>query len=287
MTAINDEIQESMRIAAEQQALEIGTRLEQEAQAEEEATFTRAREAAEAEQGVLPEKYQGKTAAEVYALMQKEIAYKAKQAEKGEPKDGESASEDGQEEASEEPDGETPAEEESEVSKALREASEEFYANEGRLDEATVAKLAELPSAELIKAWQELQSKAPIETPISDAEAAEIVKAVGGQDAYNDTLKWAAENLSEADRTAYDKVINSGNREATRFAVEALTQRYKNAVGFDGDAVSGGKAKNTGLKPYRSNAELRRDLANPLYQQDPAFRLDVETRLGASGELAD
>lgn len=279
MTAINDEIAESMRIAAEQQALATGERLEQEAAAEEEAIYTKAREAQEAEVAQLPEKYQGKTAAEVYALMQKEIAYKAEQAKKGEP------SEDDPEGASEEPDGETPAEEESEVSKALREASEEFYANEGKLDEATVAKLSELPSAELIKAWQELQAKAPIETSLSDAEADKIVQGVGGQEAYNQTLKWAAENLSPEDRAAYDKVISSGNREATRFAVEALHQRYKNAVGFDGDPLSGGTAKTAGVKPYRSNAELRRDLANPRYQEDPAFRLDVETRLAASGEL--
>lgn len=279
MSVIHDEIDEAQRLAREQTALEVGERLAEAQAKQEEDLFARAREAQEQEVGQLPEKYQGKSAAEVYALMQKELAYKAEQSKKGE------STEDDLEEASEEATEESPAEEESEAETALKEASEEFYKNEGKLDEATVAKLEALPSADLIKAWQKLQSQAEVPAPISDAEAQEIVTSVGGQEAYNQALAWAAENLSPEDRASYDQVITSGNKAATRFAVEALTNRYKAAVGFDGEAVSGGRAKATGVKPYRSEAELRRDLSNPRYQQDPAFRLDVEDRLAASGEL--
>jgi hypothetical protein len=278
MSVINDEIDETLRLAQEQQALEVGTRLEAAQAQQEEDLFSRAREAQEQEAAQLPEKYRGKTAAEVYQLLQKEREYEAQKA-KGE------STEDGQEEASEEAPEETPAEEDSEAITALKEASEEFYKNAGKLDEATVAKLEALPSAELIKAWQQLQAQTEVPALISDAEATEIVTSVGGQEAYNQALAWAAENLSPEDRTAYDQVITSGNKAATRFAVEALTNRYKAAVGFDGEVVSGGRAKTSGVKPYRSNAELRSDLSNPRYQQDPAFRIDVEDRLAVSGEL--
>jgi hypothetical protein len=279
MSVIHDEIDEAQRLAREQTALEVGERLAEAHAKQEEDLFARAREAQEQEVGQLPEKYQGKSAAEVYALMQKELAYKAEQSKKGE------STEDDLEVASDEATEESPAEEESEAETALKEASEEFYKNEGKLDEATVAKLEALPSADLIKAWQKLQSQTEVPAPISDAEAQEIVTSVGGQEAYNQALAWAADNLSPEDRAAYDQVITSGNKAATRFAVEALTNRYKAAVGFDGEPVSGGRAKATGIKPYRSEAELRRDLSNPRYQQDPAFRLDVEDRLAASGEL--
>ena len=279
MSVTYDEIEESQRQAREQQALETGNRLAEEEARQEEAVFNRAREAQEQEAAQLPEKYRGKTATEVYQLLQREREYEAKKAADGKPP------EEGQEEATEEAPEESPAEEESEAETALKEASEEFYKNEGKLDEATVAKLEALPSADLIKAWQKLQSQAEVPAPISDAEAQEIVTSVGGQEAYNQTLAWAAENLSPEDRAAYDQVITSGNKAATRFAVEALTNRYKAAVGFDGEAVSGGRTKSSGAKPYRSEAELRRDLSNPRYQQDPAFRLDVEERLASSGEL--
>jgi hypothetical protein len=279
--SIDTEIEESMRVAAEQKALATGTRLEEEAAAEEEAVFTRARAAAEAEQGVLPEKYQGKSAAEVFALMKAEQEYLLTKAKEGEP------AEEGEEEAPEGEAEETPEEEESEAVTALREASEEFYANEGKIKPETLAKLEALDSKELLQSYLKLQAENVPEAPITDEQAVALVKSVGGQETYNKALEWAAENLSPEDQATYDKVIASRNPGATKFAVEALLARYKAAEGFDGEPVSGTKAKNQGVKPYRSNAELRRDLGNPRYQEDPAFRLDVETRLAASGELLD
>lgn len=279
MSAITDEIEESMRQAREQELIATGEKIEAELEAQDQALYDKGREAQEQEAAVLPEKYRGKSAAEVYQLLQKEIEYKAQKEKEGQPT--EDAPEGTPEEAAEE----TPAPEETEATTALREASEEFYANDGKLNAETVAKLEALPSADLIKAWQDLQSKATVTKPISDAEATEIVKAVGGQDTYNKALAWAAENLSADDKESYDAVIASGNKAATQFAVEALTRRYKEAVGFDGEAVSGGKVKTSKVKPYRSEAELRRDLANRRYQEDPAFRIDVEERLAVSGEL--
>jgi hypothetical protein len=278
MSAITDEIEETMRQARDQENLAVGERLEAELADQEDAVFQKAREAQLAEAAKLPEKYQGKTAAEVYALMQKEIEYNRAK------KETESA-EDAQEEAPEAPEAEEAEPEESEALVALREASDEFYKNEGKLDEATVQKLEALPSADLIKAWQELQAKAPPAKPISDEEATVIVKSVGGQETYNKALAWAAENLSDEDKASYDAVIASGNRAATQFAVEALTNRYKAAEGFDGSPISGGTVKTSKVKPYRSEAELRRDLANRRYQDDPAFRIDVEERLAVSGDL--
>jgi hypothetical protein len=282
MTAINDEIEEAQRLAREQEALATGERLTAELEADEEAIFQRAREAQEAELAQLPEKYQGKSAAEVYALMQKEVEYRLKQAKGEEPAD--EAQED-QEGASEQSEGESQETEETPAFQALREASEEFYASEGKLTPETLQKLEALPSADLIQAWQALQAQAPPAKPLSDEEATAIVNRVGGQDAYNKALAWAAENLSEEDKASYDAVVQSGNKAATQFAVEALTTRYKQAVGFDGEPVTGAVAKAPKVKAYRSEAELRRDLSNPRYQQDPAFRLDVEERLAVSGDL--
>lgn len=273
--SIDTDIEESMRLAAEQQALATGERLEAEAAAQEEAVFTRAREAQEAELAQLPEKYRGKTAAEVYQLVKAEQEYLAKKAKEGDTTEEEEPTTE-----------EAPApaeEEETEAAKALREASEELTS--GKLSPETIAKLEALPSAELIKAWQALQEGT--EPPLSEEEAVTLVKSVGGQEVYNEALKWAAENLSDEDKASYDQVIKSGNRAATRFAVEALLNRYKASEGFDGSPVSGGRTKTQGIKPYRSNAELRRDLANSRYQEDPAFRLDVENRLAVSGELLD
>ena len=180
-------------------------------------------------------------------------------------------------------------EEQSPVSKRvdfLREASDEYYSNDNELKPETIQKLKEMPSEELIEAYLELQKNNPVAKaqPLSDDAAKTIVDSVGGQDAYNDTLAWAADNLKPEEVAAYDNVVNSGNKDAIFFAVQALNQRYKDSVGFEGQQISGRAPKST-VKGFRSNAELANAISDPRYRNDPAYRYDIEQKLAASGDL--
>jgi hypothetical protein len=180
-------------------------------------------------------------------------------------------------------------EEQSPVSKRvdfLREASDEYYSNDNELKPETIQKLKEMPSEELIEAYLELQKNNPVAKaqPLSDDAAKTIVDSVGGQDAYNDTLAWASDNLKPEEVAAYDNVVNSGNKDAIFFAVQALNQRYKDSVGFEGQQISGRAPKST-VKGFRSNAELANAISDPRYRNDPAYRYDIEQKLAASGDL--
>jgi len=168
----------------------------------------------------------------------------------------------------------------------LKEASDEYYSNNNKLKPETIQKLKELPSEELIEAYLELQKNNPVTKaqPISDDAAKTIVDSVGGQNAYNDTLAWAADNLKPEEVAAYDNVVNSGNKDAIFFAVQALNQRYKDSVGFEGQQISGRAPKST-VKGFRSNAELANAISDPRYRNDPAYRYDIEQKLAASGDL--
>jgi hypothetical protein len=143
-----------------------------------------------------------------------------------------------------------------------------------------------MPSEDLIEAYMEWQKGNPtVQTqPLSDDAAKDIVASVGGQEAYNDTLAWAADNLKPEEVAAYDNVVNSGNKDAIFFAVQALNQRYKDSVGFEGQQVSGKAPKST-VKGFRSNAELAAAISDRRYRNDPAYRFDVEQKLAASGDL--
>jgi hypothetical protein len=193
-------------------------------------------------------------------------------------------------EENESDDGETEEQEtESPVTKRvsfLKEASEEYYSNDNQLKPETIEKLKEMPSEELIEAYLELQKNNPIaqSQPLSTDAAKTIVDSVGGQEAYNDTLAWAADNLKPEEVAAYDNVVNSGNKDAIFFAVQALNQRYKDSVGFEGQQVSG-KAPKTTVKGFRSNAELAAAISDRRYRTDPAYRFDVEQKLASSGDL--
>jgi hypothetical protein len=187
------------------------------------------------------------------------------------------------------PDSAPEEEEKSPVSKRvdfLKEASDEYYSNDNELKPETIQKLKEMPSEELIEAYLELQKNNPVAKaqPLSDDAAKTIVDSVGGQDAYNDTLSWAADNLKPEEVAAYDNVVNSGNKDAIFFAVQALNQRYKDSVGFEGQQISGKAPKST-VKGFRSNAELANAISDPRYRNDPAYRYDIEQKLAASGDL--
>ena len=188
------------------------------------------------------------------------------------------------------PDDSAPDEEEqSPVSKRvdfLREASDEYYSNDNALKPETLQKLKEMPSEDLIDAYMEMQKSNPVAQaqPLSADAAKTIVDSVGGQDAYNDTLSWAADNLKPEEVAAYDNVVNSGNKDAIFFAVQALNQRYKDSVGFEGQQISGRAPKST-VKGFRSNAELANAISDPRYRNDPAYRYDIEQKLAASGDL--
>jgi hypothetical protein len=180
-------------------------------------------------------------------------------------------------------------EEQSPVSKRidfLKEASDEYYSNDNALKPETLQKLKEMPSEELIDAYMEMQKNNPVAQaqPLSADAAKTIVDSVGGQDAYNDTLAWASDNLKPEEVAAYDNVVNSGNKDAIFFAVQALNQRYKDSTGFEGQQISGRAPKST-VKGFRSNAELANAISDPRYRNDPAYRYDIEQKLAASGDL--
>jgi len=161
------------------------------------------------------------------------------------------------------------------------------YAESGDLSPEAVEKLSKLDSKELVSAYLEYykqgQQQAQVQAT-TQAQVDEVISSVGGKEAYGEMISWATENLDQSEIDSYNSVTNSGNPAAIKFAVEALSNRYRNSEGFEAPLVSGRKA-DSGIKPYRSHAELARDIANPLYNNDPAFRADVEERLSRSKDL--
>ncbi len=265
------------REAEEARLLELGSKLQAEEESIRQDTYDKARKDSEAELNYAGKFKSAEDLEKAYLELQKKLGQK----EETTPDEDEDTSEWDSDEASEEE--EAPANEEVQV---LLDASEEYYSNNKELKPETLQKLKELPSEKLIEAYLELQKNNTLAVgqPLSDSEAQDIVKSVGGQDAYNETLAWASENLKPEEVAAYDNVVNSGNKDAIFFAVQALNQRYKDAVGFEGKTLSGKSVKNS-VKGFRSQAELARAISDPRYRTDPAYRLDIEQKLAASGDL--
>jgi len=127
------------------------------------------------------------------------------------------------------------------------------------------------------QAGQVDQVEAPV---LNESEISEIKNLAGGEKGYDQVVQWASETLSQTDIEAFDEVINTGNKAAVRFAVKALVSQFEDAMGRDADLVTG-KSTNKGA-PYRSMAEVVRDMQDPRYERDEAYRMDVMQKLERS-----
>ena len=164
----------------------------------------------------------------------------------------------------------------------------DIYEKEGQLSDEAIDKLSSMDSKELIASYLRYNAQVNsknAEIRLADEAINDIKSSVGGEAEYAAMTTWAAENLNESEIADYNAVTSSGNPAAIKFAVESLSNRYRGSEGYEAPLVTGKKSGTSGPKPYRSQAELARDIANPLYSQDPAFRQDVEARLSKSNNL--
>jgi hypothetical protein len=210
-------------------------------------------------------------------------AYKELEAKLGSktPEEVEEPSEEPTEQAEEDSEEEPPSDD------PFARASAEFDES-GTVSDEMVAELAKMDPKDLINQYLEYYRTTAAQAQQKGLEAtavAQIQGSVGGPDAYTEMIGWAAENLDAEEIDAFNTITNSGDVGAVKFAVQALHSRYKNVEGYEAPLVSGKGAKVSGPKPYRSNAELARDIADPRYDRDPAFRSDVMDRLARSGDL--
>ena len=124
-------------------------------------------------------------------------------------------------------------------------------------------------------------SEEPESEQLTEAQANELFKMVGGEKAYQSMINWAGQNLSQEEIGMYDNVMASGNPDAIFFAVQALSNKYSDAVGSDGELLTGRGTKNEN-NSFRSQAELVQAMSDPRYDRDPAYRRDVLDKLANS-----
>ena len=164
--------------------------------------------------------------------------------------------------------------------------NEYFMENEGTLSEEMYETLGkaglnkELVDSNLNGVRAEVginQTEAPV---LSDTEVKDIQNIAGGKDGYEQLMTWASENMSDDDAKNFDEVIETANKAAVTFAVKALMGQYEDAIGRDSNLIQGKKSQPT--ETYRSMAGVVRDMGNPLYETDEAYRDDVRRKLEAS-----
>ena len=166
----------------------------------------------------------------------------------------------------------------------INEASTEYYANDGTLSEETIQKFSNMSSQDLVNAYLEIQKanpSAPVQAEMSEAQVNQVQNSAGGEANYNSVVAWAAENLPDNQIDAFDSVVDTGNPAAIGIAFQGLQSRYNEANGYEGRMLQGKPAASSG-QVFRSQAELVSAMSDPRYDNDPAYRADVISKLDQS-----
>ena len=116
---------------------------------------------------------------------------------------------------------------------------------------------------------------------IADQQATSIKDMVGGVDAYTEMSNWAAENMSEQEKTAYNTAVNSKDIETAKLAVVGLKAKFESANGNEPSLVEG-KGTITGQDGYKSWAEVTAAMGDDRYSKDPAYQAMVQDKLAKS-----
>lgn len=118
---------------------------------------------------------------------------------------------------------------------------------------------------------------------IANQIRADILGKVGGEEKYVEMVSWASDNMSTDEVVAYNAIMNSGDGTQIALAVEGLRSRFVTANGEQPQLLNGGSGHNQNAGDvFRSVAELTTAMKDPRYPTDPAYRNDVQLKLGRS-----
>ncbi len=107
----------------------------------------------------------------------------------------------------------------------------------------------------------------------------QVFGLAGGEEGYKEMLAWAGQNLNKNEIEAFNKAVTSGDRDMINMAVTGLSARHKTA---QGPKLLQGQSSGGSREGFASRAELAKAVADPRYNNDPAYRRRVEEKLAIS-----
>lgn len=150
------------------------------------------------------------------------------------------------------------------------------FAENGQLDEDDYAGLEKLGvSKDMVNAY--IQGQVAMQQQYTQT----VYNEVGGQESYQAMTEWASNNLTPEEIAVYDEAVNSGDSTKTMSAVKGLQARYQLENGTQPNLMQG-KTTGTGVQAYESLDQMKREMQDPRYASDPAFRESVQRKLAVS-----
>jgi hypothetical protein len=109
-----------------------------------------------------------------------------------------------------------------------------------------------------------------------DAQGFELA---GGQEQYTAMAQWAAANMSADELKAFNDSV-TGTPAQMKQAILGLKAQYEGAAGKDPKLVQGAGGNGGTNGAFGSRAEVTAAMRDARYKTDPAYRAEVERRIG-------
>lgn len=123
-------------------------------------------------------------------------------------------------------------------------------------------------------------------TVISEADVAELKAAVGGDQEFARISQWAVSNLSPQDLADYNAAVDSGNKEAARFALRAMKAMSGSGMAREPELIGGGTPARSDVFDSSQQAidalNKRNESGKRLYEVDPKYRAWYEKTMARS-----
>jgi hypothetical protein len=121
---------------------------------------------------------------------------------------------------------------------------------------------------------------------LSEADVAEIKAAVGGDQEFVRISQWAVGNLGPQDLADYNAAVDSGSKEAARFALKAIRSMAQGGTASEPQLIGGGTAARSDVFDSSQQAidalNKRNEGGKRLYEVDPKYRAWYEKTMARS-----
>ena len=117
---------------------------------------------------------------------------------------------------------------------------------------------------------------------VADTNTKQIQDVAGGKERYSELVEWASKNLSEAEQTTFNNMVDSGDVEQAKFAVQGLMSKANVNYNPNQPELFEGTSDVTSPNAFTSVSQVTDAMNDPRYEKDPSFRKEVEDKLARS-----
>ena len=115
---------------------------------------------------------------------------------------------------------------------------------------------------------------------VADTKTKTIQDVAGGKEEYAELVDWASKNLSEAETKVFNDMVDSGDVETAKFAVQGLMSKAN--VNPKQPSLFEGTSDVVSRDAFTSVSQVTDAMNDPRYEKDPTFRKEVEQKISRS-----